>query len=305
MVALYPLSSPNHNLPAVVLRLLIVALYPLSSPNHNLRRCILYRLYVALYPLSSPNHNHPGQRSAKGTVALYPLSSPNHNNPSMLVYMLTLRYILFHHQTTTQGWHARLAKSCVISSFITKPQLHENPRYQLSVALYPLSSPNHNYTGKNDDSTFVALYPLSSPNHNLQGKGVWLLYVALYPLSSPNHNLLAMVFPKPLLRYILFHHQTTTCTMRLWHRKCCVISSFITKPQRSCCPHAWGFVALYPLSSPNHNVRGPALLPALVALYPLSSPNHNRSRYVFYTDALRYILFHHQTTTSVDQRART
>ena len=36
-----------------------------------------------------------------GVVALYPLSSPNHNFIMNLENILTLRYILFHHQTTT------------------------------------------------------------------------------------------------------------------------------------------------------------------------------------------------------------
>ena len=35
-----------------------------------------------------------------------------------------------------------------------------------------------------------------------------------------------------LLRYILFHHQTTTALLSVHPFSCCVISSFITKPQR-------------------------------------------------------------------------
>ena len=77
----------------------------------------------------------------------------------------------------------------------------------------------------------VALYPLSSPNHNLLLLFPLSLVVALYPLSSPNHNLAGMQTHLLMLRYILFHHQTTTYFNAIFSLKCCVISSFITKPQ--------------------------------------------------------------------------
>ena len=122
--------------------------------------------------------------------------------------------------------------SCVISSFITKPQLRGEIYHSNVVALYPLSSPNHNSTQRRFEVAKVALYPLSSPNHNCNRKSLLLKTVALYPLSSPNHNL-------PLLFLLL----------------------------------------------------------QAVALYPLSSPNHNLSTSIFTAYLLRYILFHHQTTT--------
>ena len=107
-----------------------------------------------------------------------------------------MRYILFHHQTTTLGIHHRCVISCVISSFITKPQLDFGSQLTLQVALYPLSSPNH------------------------------------------NHLLEIQVASK--LRYILFHHQTTTQLHLFRERKRCVISSFITKPQHWLrCNQAW------------------------------------------------------------------
>ena len=103
----------------------------------------------------------------------------------------------------------------------------------LFVALYPLSSPNHNLTRKAENMETVALYPLSSPNHNLMIINSVSSSVALYPLSSPNHNKQAYLKPKPMLRYILFHHQTTTQMRPILLRLSCVISSFITKPQLS------------------------------------------------------------------------
>ena len=79
----------------------------------------------------------------------------------------------------------------------------------------------------------VALYPLSSPNHNYQTNLSLLVLVALYPLSSPNHNMLLLIRHFNGLRYILFHHQTTTYAGWWFREYCCVISSFITKPQQS------------------------------------------------------------------------
>ena len=121
---------------------------------------------------------------------------------------------------------------CVISSFITKPQPFTSVPRVLRVALYLLSSPNHNYgayrgirgsvalyllSSPNHNSValsalspIVALYLLSSPNHNLASIMLQLAQVALYLLSSPNHNIVRPCKHVPMLRYIFFHHQTTT-----------------------------------------------------------------------------------------------
>ena len=187
IVALYPLSSPNHNRRARLPLETAVALYPLSSPNHNLSTTGVVPPVVALYPLSSPNHNSNIKDISYMMVALYPLSSPNHNLKREKLLLSTLRYILFHHQTTTVRLLRGLTKCCVISSFITKPQLQHLAFLLRLVALYPLSSPNHNYGS-----------------------------------HSPNFF---------RLRYILFHHQTTTLVHVSYMLVCCVISSFITKPQ--------------------------------------------------------------------------
>ena len=164
-----------------------------------------------------------------------------------------LRYILFHHQTTTKHFVQYAASRCVISSFITKPQLHAYVLGFRSVALYPLSSPNHNWV-------------------MLILRVVVLRYILFHHQTT---TLWIMLSHKITLRYILFHHQTTTYDWSYDVRCCCVISSFITKPQPVAEMVTDLDVALYPLSSPNHNcVRALALM-ALVALYPLSSPNHN------------------------------
>ena len=171
---------------------------------------------------------------------------------------------------------------CVISSFITKPQLYFGVWKFLCVALYPLSSPNHNSLNMRLLKRLVALYPLSSPNHNKSPTAIHIVTVALYPLSSPNHNLPFKYSLFLQLRYILFHHQTTTRLMVLFLLHSCVISSFITKPQLTHSYEPNLFVALYPLSSPNHNL--PMQLQMLLVL--------------------RYILFHHQTTTAVGMLIR-
>ena len=143
-VALYPLSSPNHNISLAPRSRSKVALYPLSSPNHNPLELPTPELDVALYPLSSPNHNSSPLLRESMRVALYPLSSPNHNWDADQSRLHPLRYILFHHQTTTEALSSINILCCVISSFITKPQLPFGVRFFCAVALYPLSSPNHN-----------------------------------------------------------------------------------------------------------------------------------------------------------------
>ena len=213
-VALYPLSSPNHNDLLIWSDTRGVALYPLSSPNHNSVQMLMLQNGVALYPLSSPNHNMFYRNGNLYFVALYPLSSPNHN-----LYVMTFVNLL----------------SCVISSFITKPQPFPVDASSDVVLRYILF---HHQTTTCSTSRFcrfcVALYPLSSPNHNSSDK----LLICL------------------TLRYILFHHQTTTFLMLNNPLFSCVISSFITKPQPPATVSGSSVVALYPLSSPNHNCRG-------------------------------------------------
>ena len=186
-----------------------------------------------------------------------------------------LCYILFHHQTTTVAACRGSFPGCVIFSL--------------------------------------------SPNHNGQELDCRMLEVALYPLSSPNHNKEFKLGKVNALRYILFHHQTTTmhifsplcpcCVISSFITKpqlfarfalifmCCVISSFITKPQPSAGWYFFFCVALYPLSSPNHNFRNES-----VCCYQLRYIlfHHQTTTLLLLVPlrlVLRYILFHHQTTT--------
>ena len=187
-VALYPLSSPNHNYNRFRCCACLVALYPLSSPNHNFfgLACVLLSLRYILF-----HHQTTTDRLElyKKYTLRYILFHHQTTTPCWLrISWVRLRYILFHHQTTTVTRYVIRDNRCVISSFITKPQL----------------------TLRGILSKSVALYPLSSPNHNMIGWATTIGYVALYPLSSPNHNFIVFGAVIPV---------------------CCVISSFITKPQ--------------------------------------------------------------------------
>ena len=145
---------------------------------------------------------------------------------------LMLRYILFHHQTTTLR-HSTLAPM------------------QLRYILF------HHQT------TTVSLQVLHQS----------LLRYILFHHQTTTMDV--VYHTELMLRYILFHHQTTTDRLELYKKYCCVISSFITKPQLGLSYASSRTVALYPLSSPNHNVPKRMPIGVRVALYPLSSPNHN------------------------------
>ena len=149
---------------------------------------------------------------------------------------------------------------CVISSFITKPQ---QPRYtghkvQSCVISSFITKPQPVANG--GPNFAVALYLLSSPNHNPGTRELYAGFVALYLLSSPNHNRYSALDKKGKLRYIFFHHQTTTlpCTCRL--ALCCVISSFITKPQQllATCIQVDGCVISSFITKPQHALKNAA-----------------------------------------------
>ena len=93
----------------------------------------------------------------------------HHQTTTLTLFLIVfsmLRYILFHHQTTTKTSCNYPCRSCVISSFITKPQLEivtvDKP--QRCVISSFITKPQHRW--QNMSESYVALYPLSSPNHN-------------------------------------------------------------------------------------------------------------------------------------------
>ena len=165
-----------------------------------------------------------------------------------------LRYILFHHQTTTQGGFSVHRHRCVISSFITKPQRDRTliiARLSCVISSF-ITKPQPGVNPALADGCCVISSFITKPQLMTEGLqqtdgcvissfitkpqlilcNLFSRTVALYPLSSPNHNYTFFLLIGETLRYILFHHQTTTVTFRLSTHTCCVISSFITKPQR-------------------------------------------------------------------------
>ena len=148
-------------------------------------------------------------------------------------HLLTLlRYILFHHQTTTNG--RKVGEGCSLRYILFH---HQTTTPMLCACIVRVLR----YILFHHQTTTVGKRPAN----------------------------------RSMLRYILFHHQTTTLARFKAAMACCVISSFITKPQPSV----------------------PNLTTPPVALYPLSSPNHNCRPLSWVSLLLRYILFHHQTTT--------
>ena len=124
--------------------------------------------------------------------------------------VLWLRYILFHHQTTTARFVKRLPNCCVISSFITKPQLPVPVLLhgQRCVISSFITKPQPTGQRRAGQPCCVISSFITKPQP--EGRSIVPICVALYPLSSPNHNLLLLALMVGLLRYILFHHQTTT-----------------------------------------------------------------------------------------------
>ena len=167
---------------------LLVALYLLSSPNHNLAAIIaltLWLRYIFFHHQTTTNLMLFFVRLLLRYIFFH------HQTTTLLSaesYLLLLRYIFFHHQTTTFRCTVLCILRCVISSFITKPQPLLSVGNSFDVALYLLSSPNHNLITLHITLMWVALYLLSSPNHNLLLFFFPRSHVALYLLSSPNHN---------------------------------------------------------------------------------------------------------------------
>ena len=122
-----------------------------------------------------------------------------------------LRYIFFHHQTTTNFAVSNIKDSCVISSFITKPQL---------VVL----------TRKAENSCVISSF-ITKPQLGLSYS------------SSRTGCVISSFITKPQLRPCYGFDGVS-----------CVISSFITKPQLQGSDYDVFIVALYLLSSPNHNI---------------------------------------------------
>ena len=277
----------------------MVALYPLSSPNHNPLGSLVI-LGVLRYILFHHQTTTAASFLQIDDALRYILF--HHQTTTILCNLLLrvlLRYILFHHQTTTYGLYFRDVGSCVISSFITKPQpgIRHRPGHTSCVISSFITKPQPDFLDITTFSCCVISSFITKPQ--LSTKPLPPSTVALYPLSSPNHNSIVCRLTLTVLRYILFHHQTTTVVRYEIRDNRCVISSFITKPQLD-----WFCEYGHECCVISSFITKPQLLSFIsvevsVALYPLSSPNHNLCVVQIRLKELRYILFHHQTTTKL------
>ena len=189
---------------------------------------------------------------------------------------MLLRYILFHHQTTTAVSVYALFFRCVISSFITKPQLRHSRAlcgFCCVISSF-ITKPQLTRGGNAHERSCVISSFITKPQHrSSSSRANWSCVISSFitkPQLSMNEQngwsscVISSFITKPQLAF-----------EAAYQIACCVISSFITKPQQQVEGQDANNVALYPLSSPNHNT--------------LTNPLFN--------EMLRYILFHHQTTT--------
>ena len=123
-------------------------------------------------------------------------------------------------------------EGCVISSFITKPQLASTHSLLLLVALYLLSSPNHN--SKRQVSIHSRLRYIFFHHQTTTDKWYCYYWSLLRYIFFHHQTTTGVKLGQAceVLRYIFFHHQTTTMPVPGCMECRCVISSFITKPQR-------------------------------------------------------------------------
>ena len=80
-----------------------IVLYRLSTSNHNGRATFPTKTRIVLYRLSTSNHNMAAAEPYEDYIVLYRLSTSNHNNLFPSTSLKKLSYIVFLHQTTTEG----------------------------------------------------------------------------------------------------------------------------------------------------------------------------------------------------------
>ncbi len=157
-------------------------------------------------------------------VVLYLSSTSNHNNLSELRLSLRLCYIFLLHQTTTLAFSKAACRSCVISFFYIKPQLHKDHLQKWFSCVISFFYIKPQPSRINRFLSSVVLYLSSTSNHN-ERQGVvgskQLCYIFLLHqtttrnISSRNQRQLC---------YIFLLHQTTTDTLsRLQHTLLCYI----------------------------------------------------------------------------------
>ena len=192
----------------------------------------------------------------------------------------------------------------------------------LSIVLYRLSTSNHNLLRQCLSHNTIVLYRLSTSNHNPKPL---ILFTKTYCLISSFYikPQLQACHPKPFLHCLIssFYIKPQLMIKVIYCQLNCLISSFYIKPQLITCQYLFcvivlyrlstsnhngavvapvvNVIVLYRLSTSNHNVSTQDLTPASIVLYRLSTSNHNSSTPVCIALILSYIVFLHQTTTSL------
>ena len=138
---------------------------------------------------------------------------------------------LSHHQTTTACAKPCPMPCCISFYFIIKPQPCTTRMPFLPVVYHSISSSNHNKNCPVNCRYFVVYHSISSSNHNVQLPSVSLngLYIILFHHQTTTMTVKA--FSQAVLYIILFHHQTTTASQSQKTEASCISFYFIIKPQ--------------------------------------------------------------------------
>ena len=212
--------------------------------------------------------------------------------------------------------------NCLISRFYIKPQLWLNDE---SAVLHCLISrfyikPQHN--SELLIHRLIALYLVSTSNHNCFSCSDRLQKLPYISFLHQTTTALSEVLDELELPYISFLHQTTTLSCILFFGINCLISRFYIKPQLGAdystnsknCLISRFYIKPQPVVSGmikksnclisrfyiKPQLSGPATAAGRIALYLVSTSNHNFSKICLIFLLLPYISFLHQTTTYTD-----
>ena len=125
--------------------------------------------------------------------------------------MAALYLIEILHQTTTPALASMPLCRCILLKFYIKPQLRLERELAYCVVSYRNSTSNHNY-----------------------GEGIYF-HVKLYLIEILHQTTTAGSAGRTRKRLYLIEilHQTTTSQGNKWWTRCCILSKFYIKPQRS------------------------------------------------------------------------
>ena len=159
------------------------------------------------------------------------------------------------HQTTTRHVCQFSECSCILSKFYIKPQPKTRSVPAVKVVSYRNSTSNHNQRVPQKSKKHVVSYRNSTSNHNTPEAPNRRISVVSYRNSTSNHNKAFgrrsgrfvvsyrnstsnhnhnLRHSKSVLLYLIeILHQTTTDGDRRGFIRCCILSKFYIKPQRT------------------------------------------------------------------------